>query len=132
MNQTYYIFISHSWAYHNEYEGLTNLLNNSSLRWQDYSVPKNDPIHTTGSDRELYEAIEKKIKSCSCVLILAGLYANYSKWINKEIEMAKKYNKKIIAVEKWGSQKTSAMVKENATHIVSWQKKSIVDAIIEC
>ena len=93
-NKNYYIFISHSWAYHNEYDGVVNLLNKTNLKWQDYSVPKDDPIHTNGSDKDLEDAIETKIKCCSCIIVLAGVYSTYSKWINKEVKIAKKFNKK--------------------------------------
>ena len=75
------------------------------------------------------EAIEAKIKGCSCVIILAGVYATYSKWINKEIEMAQKYNKPIIAVQPWGADRTSSVVKEAATVIVGWNAKSVANAV---
>ena len=74
-------------------------------------------------------AIEAKIKGCSCVIILAGVYATYSKWINIEIELAKKYNKPIIAVEPWGSERTSVVVKNAANAIVGWNAKSVANAV---
>ena len=37
--------------------------------------------------------------------------------------------KKIIAIEPWGSEKTSKTVKNAADIIVKWNKDSIVDAI---
>lgn len=73
--------------------------------------------------------IEAKVKGCSCIIILAGVYASYSKWINKEIEMAKKYNKPIIAVEYWGSERTSRVVKDAATTVVKWNSKSVANAV---
>ncbi len=60
---------------------------------------------------------------------MAGVYSSYSKWIQKEIEIAKSYGKPIIAVEPWASEKTSQVVKDNADIIVKWQSKSVVDAI---
>lgn len=131
MSREYHLFISHSWAYSNAYEGVIDLLNRTNLRYRDYSVPKDDPIHTQGSDEALRAAIETKIKPCSCVLILAGVYATYSKWIKEEISIAKKYNKPIIAIEGWGSERTSSVVKENADAIVKWQSSSLKKAIEE-
>ena len=102
------------------------------FKWSDYSVPKDDPIHTTGSDSELYNAIKNKIELTNCVVILAGVYSSYSKWIKKEIEISKKvYTKPIVAVEPWGSEKTSEIVKINADVIVKWNSSSIVNAIRE-
>lgn len=69
------------------------------------------------------------MQPASCVLILAGVYATYSKWINIEIELAKSMGKKIIAIEPWGSEKTSQVVKKHADRIVGWNTSSITNAI---
>ena len=69
------------------------------------------------------------MQHASCVLILAGVYATYSKWINIEIELAQQMNKTIIAIEPWGSEKTSIVVKKAADKIVRWNTDSIVAAI---
>lgn len=131
MDKTYRLFISHSWSYDENYQRVIELINNQGLSFYDHSVPKSDPIHTNGTDKQLYDAIESKIKGTSCILILAGVYATYSKWINKEIEIAQRYGKSIIAIEPWASEKTSKVVKDAAHKIVKWQGKSIVDAIKE-
>jgi MTH538 TIR-like domain (DUF1863) len=99
MNKTYRLFISHSWAYGENYDKVVEMLKEQGLSFYDHSVPKGDPIHTNGTDRQLKEAIEAKMKGTSCILILAGVYSTYSKWINKEIEIAKSYNKKIVAID---------------------------------
>ena len=126
----YNLFISHSWTYNNTYEDLTKLLNNASyFSYKNYSVPKDDPIHNANNDRELYNAIEEQIRHASVVLILAGVYSSYSKWIDKEIEIAQNLNKQILAIEPWGSEKTSAKVKNSADRIVRWNTDSIVSAI---
>ncbi len=129
MSKTYRLFISHSWAYDNAYDKIIEFLEQEEISFYDHSVPKNDPIHTSGYDWELEEAIEAKIKGVSCVIILAGVYATYSKWIKKEIDIAKKYNKPIIAVRHWGAIRISDTVKTNADEIVSWQASSIANAI---
>lgn len=127
---TYNLFISHSWAYSDAYEKLVNLLNAKPyFDYNNYSVPKNDPIHNAPYEYQLKEAIRKQMQPASCVLIMAGVYSTYSKWINIEIELAKSMNKKIIAIEPWGSEKTSRTVKNAADVIVGWNNISIVDAI---
>ena len=125
----YRIFISHSWSYSSDYDKVEFFLQQEGVLYYNHSVPKNDPIHTNGTDKQLYEAIEAKIKGCSCVIILAGVYSSYSRWINKEIEMAKKYNKPIIAVQPWGAERTSTVVKNAATIIVGWNAKSVANAV---
>ena len=126
----YNLFISHSWAYGDAYDGLINLLNKRRyFEYRNYSVPKNDPIHNAKNDSQLRTAIRKQMQPVSCVLILAGVYSTYSKWINIEIELAKEMGKRIIAIEPWASQKTSQTVKNNADVIVGWNTESIVKAI---
>lgn len=128
----YNLFISHSWAYGETYDNLVKLLNAKPyFYYKNYSVPKDDPIHNAGSDWELKEAIKRQMQPASCIIILAGVYATYSKWINIEIELAKSMNKKIIAVQPWSAEKTSLKVKDAADRIVSWNTNSIVDAIRE-
>ena len=135
MSKNHRLFISHSWAYTDSYEKLVALLNNRAyFSHTNYSVPKDNPVHTNGTDRELHEAIKNKISQCHVVIILAGVYSSYSKWIKKEISIANNEfstPKKIIAIEPWGSEKTSKIVKDNADKIVKWNTESIVSAIRE-
>lgn len=128
----YNLFISHSWNYSNTYDDLVRLLNNKPyFSYKNYSVPKNDPIHNASNDYQLKSAIRQQMRPASCVLILAGVYATYSKWINIEIELAKELNKKIIAIEPWANKSTSTIVKNSADRIVGWNTDSIVNAIRE-
>lgn len=129
----YRLFISHSWAYSDAYERLVGFFHeHPNFSWADYSVPQNDPIHDAKNEAQLYEAIKGQIAQAHCVIMLAGVYSTYSKWINKEIEISKSvYSKPLIAVEPWGSEKTSKVVKDNADAIVGWNSASIVKAIRE-
>lgn len=125
----YRIFISHSWSYSEQYDKVESFLQQEGIWYYNHSVPKNDPIHINGTDKELEEALDAKIRGCSCVIILAGVYSTHSKWINKEIAIAKKYNKPIIAVEYWGAERTSTVVKNAADIIVRWNAKSVANAV---
>lgn len=129
----YNLFISHSWSYSDAYEKLISLLDaEPCFKYRNYSVPKNDPIHNAPYQYQLREAIKAQMKPASCILIMAGVYSTYSKWINIEMDLAKSgfsAPKRIIAIEPWGSEKTSTVVKNAADEIVKWQTSSIVAAI---
>lgn len=131
--KTYNIFISHSWSYSDNYNKLINLLKQTTyFDFKDYSVPKNDPLYIYSSsyyESELKNKIENQMRPCSVILILAGVYASYSKSISMEIDIAKKLGKPIIAIECWGAERTSTIVKNNATIVVRWNATSIIDAI---
>ena len=129
----YNLFISHSWTYSDEYAKLINILNGvSGFTYRNYSVPKDDPIHNAPYDFQLKAAIRNQMQHASCVLVLAGVYSTYSRWIKIELDLAREMGKKIIAIEPWGAERTSWIVKKYADEIVKWQGTSIVKAIRDC
>lgn len=131
MAKTYNLFLSHSWRHGAQYDRLANLLQERGyFPWNDFSVPRNHPIHTNGTDKQLYEAISNKIRLCHVVLILAGVYATYSKWIDKEIQIATvDFDKPIIGVKPRAQINFSAKVQNAAVALVGWNTESVVDAI---
>lgn len=130
---TYNLFISHSWTYSGAYDRLVEMLNDApGFSYKNYSVPKDDPIHNATYDYQLRAAIRNQMQHASCILILAGVYSTYSKWINIEIQLAQEMGKRIIAVELWGAKKSSLVVKNAADKIVGWNTSSIVKAIKGC
>jgi hypothetical protein len=133
MANTYNLFISHSWAYGDTYDTLTGMLDNASyFSYRNHSVPKNDPIHNAPNQAALKQAIQNKMNGCHAILILAGVYSTYSKWIKEEIALANNAftsSKPIVAIQPWGAEKTSQIVKKNADIVVGWNTSSIVSGI---
>ena len=127
------LFISHSWTYTDTFDGLVKLLNAAPLFfYKNYSVPKDDPIHNAPNVAALHQAIKGKIAYCHVVVIMAGKYASYSKWIQREIQIAKtEYGKPVLAVRPWANAQISSVVRENADRLVGWNTNSIVSAIRE-
>ena len=133
-----HVFISHSWAYSNHYQTLADWIFNrnwsvgqASLDFRDYSVPQNDPIHNANNDTQLRQALYNQISRSHVIIIPTGMYANYSKWIQKEIDGARNYDKPILAVNPWGAQRTSSYVKYAADKIVGWNAETVVGGIWE-
>ncbi len=131
-----HVFISHAWSYSNHYDTLADWIFNgnwsagqASLDFRDYSVPRNDPIHNANNDTQLRNALNDKISRSHVIVIPTGMYANYSKWIQKEIEGADTYSKPILAVNPWGAQRTSNVVSNAADKTVGWNKETVVGAI---
>ena len=87
--KTYNVFISHSWTYNDAYDKLVKMLDSDPrFSYRNYSVPKDSPIHNAVNDRELLAAIKERMQFCDVIVILAGVYSTYSKWINIEIQLA--------------------------------------------
>lgn len=133
MAKTHNLFISHSWTYSDAYQKLCGLLDAKDyFFYKNFSVPKDDPIHTNGTDKELLQAITNKVQLSHVILIMAGVYSTYSKWINKEIIVANKAfanPKPIIGIKPWGQTNVSTVVRDCAVELVGWNTESIVAAI---
>ena len=131
MSFTYNLFISHSWTYGDVYDKLVSMLDSRSyFPYRNYSVPKNDPIHNAPNQQLLYDAIKRQITLCHVIIIPAGIYSSYSKWIDKEIAISKRdFKKPILAIEPWGSQRASRIVTDAADLVVGWNTESIISGI---
>jgi hypothetical protein len=128
---TYRVFISHAWRYHDDYSKIKQLLDKANnFRYANYSVPK-DESYDSMTTSKLYEQLRKQIRPVECVIVLAGLYASYSRWIKFEINFAQKLDKPIVGVQPWGTQRTPKPVSQSANTIVGWNTKTIVPAIRE-
>lgn len=133
-----HVFISHSWAYSEDYDTLEQWIfgetwssGQASLDFRNYSVPKHDPIHNAKNAGELRAAIYNQISRSHVVVIPTGMYATYSKWIQQEISGANFYAKPILAVVPRGQKRESGVVVNNAERDVGWTKNGVVRAIWE-
>ena len=130
------VFISHSWSYSGHYDKLAEWI--FEKKWYvskvpiehiDFSVPKNDPIHNAPTDKQLQDAIYGKIRNSDVIVIPTGMYASHSKWIKKEIHGSSYYNKPILAVNPWGQERSSSVVRDAANETVGWNSSSVVKGI---
>jgi len=132
------VFISHAWDYSGHYGTLAGWIfderwsvGQASLDFRDYSIPRTNPIHNAPNDRAPRAAIFDKIKRSHVVIIPMGMYVNYSKWIQKEIEGAHEYGKPILAVNPWGQLRKSSVVAAAADKVVGWNKQPVISGIWE-
>ena len=133
----YHIFISHAWKYSEHYYKIVDWLNEAqaegTLTWSNYSVPVHDPLidpNTTTGKKKLKEALTNQIQPASIVIILAGMYAAHSDWIDYEIDEAVRMGKYIIGVKPWGQERIPNKVSINSDDLVGWNKNSVIDAIL--
>jgi hypothetical protein len=128
--KTYVGFISHAWDYHDDYARLEGMLRNApNFQFRNSSVPKTDPIPTPITTQKLSTALAEQIRITNIVLILSGMHAVHSNWIEEEIAIAARYQKPIIGVVPWGQQRVPQVVQLAAKEMVRWNTDSIVAAI---
>jgi len=83
----------------------------------------------TRTNSELKEAIKDQLRFVNIVIILCGMYASHSKWIQEEMDIALAMEKPIIGIKPWGQERIPQEIQSVAKEIVGWNTSSIVDAI---
>jgi hypothetical protein len=123
---TYRIFVSHAWQYNEEYYRLIQYLDSApNFSYANYSVPEHDPL--AGGD-VLGQNLRNQMIPVQVVLILAGVYATHSDWIQYEIDLAQQFGKPIVGIRPWGAERISSVVQKAAVEMVGWNTDSIVSA----
>ncbi len=131
--RNYDLFISHAWAYNDEYYRLINLLNETPyFQYRNYSVPTHDPLVDPGThigQQRLADMLDAQIRPVQCVLVIAGMYAAHRYWIDKEVTFAQMYKKPIIGLIPRGQERVPLSVQTAAIEMANWNSSSIVSAI---
>lgn len=123
----YRIFISHAWDYNGEYYKLEKMLEEyPNFEFRNYSVPKHDPLDA--SDR-LKEKLLDQMNPAQVIIVLAGMYAVHSTWIQFEIDEAKRLWKPIIGVRPWGQERVPQAIQDAANIMHGWNVGPIVNSI---
>lgn len=95
------IFISHRWAYKEDYDALVSKFNKYGLTYLDYSVPEHDPLDAKETD-EIKSALEEQVRQSNYVIIFANMAIGNSFWCKYELEIVAKYNKPVLSVKPYG------------------------------
>lgn len=124
----YNLFISHAWHRSEHYKKVVEWLDDSNITYRNYSVPEENPLHS-GNKTKLKEDLTAQIRPASCIIILSGMYAAHSEWIEYEINEAVRMGKYIIGVRPWGQERVPVIVQNNADVMVGWNSASVINAI---
>lgn len=119
------VFISHSWANNSDYSNLIKKFDNYGFEFYNHSIEENNPVDATTA-KEIEKRIENKIRGCSKVLVLGGKYANRY-WIKKEVEIANRMGKEVIAIRPWGESNVPSSLYKNADKVLGFNSKTIIE-----
>jgi hypothetical protein len=95
------LFISHRWAYQQEYHNFTKKLSAYGFTYMDYSVPQHDPLDVNKT-REIKRALAEQVRQCNYFLIFANMAMAHSDWCKHEVETATHYGKPVLSVRPHG------------------------------
>jgi hypothetical protein len=122
----YRVFISHVWDYGADYYRIVEFLNEApNLYWENLSVPKHNPV----TSEELEKELRNQMRPADVFIILAGMYAAHSDWIDFELQFARRIGRPIIGVRPWGAERMPTAIQNAAIEIVGWNGGSVVSAI---
>lgn len=122
-------FISHAWRHSAHYDTIVEWLNSAAnFSWKNCSVPSDDALPDKTS-KGLSEGMTRQISPSQGVIILAGMYAAHSAWIDYEITEAVRMKKIIIGVRPWGQERVPLNVQNAATVMVGWNSASVIQAM---
>lgn len=127
--QTRMLFISHAWQYDDAYKTLVGWFDSEpNFSWKNCSLPSTDALPDKTS-AGLGRGITAQINPAQGVLIIAGMYAAHSGWIDYEISEARRLNKTIIGIRPWGQERMPVKVQDAANVLVNWNSASIISTI---
>lgn len=95
------IFISHRWAYADDYNKLVAKFKEYGFSYLDYSVPVNDPLDAEQTNK-IKIALKEQVRQCNYLIIFANMALASSYWCKYEIEVATEFNKPILSVKPHG------------------------------
>ena len=133
----YHIFISHAWKYSDDYQTVVKWIDEAkaegTLNWSNYSVPYHDPLvdpSTKVGKSKLQKLLENQISPASKIIVISGMYAAHSDWIDFEIDTSVSKGKYIIGLKPWRQERIPVKIQNNADIMVGWNKSSVINAIL--
>jgi hypothetical protein len=143
MLDTYKIFISHTWKHNIDYCNLIELLRYAkNFHYEIYSNPTVDNLFVT--EKTLLNELYNQIEQANIVMILTNMFVYDRPWVEKEINIATKYGKPIIALKSKIIKNVPPIYSDNYKHIsciartnrnikaiIPWNTLDIINAIIK-
>lgn len=104
------------------------------LKWRNFSVPWHDPAmdpNTEVGGKFIRNWLELQITPVTGVLLLNSVYETKSarKWIDFEIEMARKHGKPVIAIPTFGTSDVLQEVQQMSDIVAEWDGDSVINSI---
>jgi hypothetical protein len=133
--QSYDLFITHAWRYHEDWTRLAELLDRMpGLAWRNFSLPWHDPAMDPNSavgGKFIRDFLETQIIPVHAVILLSGVYAIRSarRWLELEVEFARRHAKPVIGVPALGAPEVPPEVKSLCDATVGWDAAAIVAAL---
>jgi hypothetical protein len=131
----YDLFITHAWRYHEDWTRAGELFDQFlGSSWRNFSVPWYDPAldpNTEVGNRLVYRWLEQQIVPTCGIVLLSSVYDNKSarKWVALEVDLARKYQKRIVGLPHFGADAMSLEAAQLVDVQCLWDAKQIIEAL---
>ncbi len=125
------IFVPHVHEDDEHVDRLRQFLNRSGREADVSAIDSSSPNNANDSDYITSRYIRPKVEWCEAIVVLISPATQGSDWVNNEIELAKKLDRRIIGVWIPGSEGCPIPegLQDYANAIVSWNETAVLDAI---
>jgi hypothetical protein len=125
------IFVPHIHEDDEHVDGLRQFLNRSGREADVSAIDSSSPNNANDPDYITSRYISPKIEWCEAIVVLISPATQGSDWVDKEIELAKRLDRRIIGVWLPGSEGCPIPegLQDYANAIVNWNETAILDAI---
>lgn len=112
-------------------DGLRQFLNQSGRQVDVSAIDSSSPNNANDPDYIMSRYIRPKVEWCEAIVVLISPATQGSDWVDKEIELAKRLDRRVIGVWIPGSEGCPIPegLQDYANAIVNWDGVAIVDAI---
>lgn len=135
MMNVYDLFLTHAWRFHDDWTRFSGLMDEKPvLTWRNFSLPWHDPAmdpNTEVGGRFIRNFLESQIIPVHVVVLLAGVYEIKSarRWIDMEVEMARKHRKPIIGIPAIGQDAMPEEVSALCDACSKWDRAQFIATV---
>ncbi|MEJ2515851.1 MAG: hypothetical protein P8080_02005 [Gammaproteobacteria bacterium] len=123
------LFVVHGWIADDDYSRLIEYLETAENFFY-RSVSKPDaPVAGGDGVAARRQAIVESLKDAECVVCAAAIWDRYNDWARYTVDRAEEMELPLVAIEYFGPREMDLRLKGHAAEVVSWDSRSIVDAI---
>ena len=127
-NNPFRIFVAHAWEWNEDYMRLFEYLESTTNFYYE-NVCNSESSPEGESIAERRTRVLNGMKQAEVFIVPAGLFVNAREWVDFEISAAGAHDLPILAMEHFGPLDLPPELNEKADKVVSWNSRSIEDAI---
>jgi hypothetical protein len=97
-----------------------------NFSWTNLSVPEHHPLADV---EELERELNNQMRPAHIFVIIGGMYVSHRRWIQYEINFARRIGRPILGVRPHASIAMPIIIQKAATEVVGWNSNSLLSAI---